>query len=119
MTPLKKPVSRATAAELDGTFGPDRGRRLVVTLVPGKEASGDRAAVPDLIRLRPMGTRRAEEIAAVDVYLFALRSRVNREQLARMRERKAALAEARAEASRRRAELRLRREARRDRRGDA
>lgn len=119
MTPLKKPVSRATAAELPGSFGPDRGRRLVVTLVPGKEASEGRDAVPDLIRLRPMGTRRAEEIAAVDVYLFALRCRVNREQLARMRERKAKLAEARAAEAARRAEMKLRREARRDRGEDA
>lgn len=89
MTPLRKPVTRSTAAELDGHFGPDRGKRLVVTLIPG------RPGAPDMIELRPLGTRRAERIAVMDVYQYALRSRVARDMLVKARAVKARRAEAR------------------------
>ncbi|MCC7375419.1 MAG: hypothetical protein IT581_12260, partial [Verrucomicrobiales bacterium] len=89
MTPLRKPITRSTAVELDGHFGTDRGKRLVVTLIPG------RPGAPDMIELRPLGTRRAERIAVMDVYQYALRSRVSRDLLAKARAVKARRAEAR------------------------
>lgn len=88
MTPLTKPVHRLAAQTLDGSFGPDRGRHLTITLVPGNGGT-----VPDMIVLRPHGTRRAERIAAIDVYRFALRCRANRETLEKARDRKARKAE--------------------------
>jgi hypothetical protein len=85
MTPLKKTLHRATQAELTPAFGPDSGRRLVVTLHPGKGND-----VKDLLELRPLGTRRSETVALIDVYAWALRCRVNREVLEHARERKEA-----------------------------
>lgn len=92
MTPLKKPVSRVTNGSLDGSFGPDRNRRVVVTLTPGNGRD-----VPDLITLRPHGTRRGETAAVIDVYRFALRCRVSRALLEKARNRKSKLAEKRAQ----------------------
>lgn len=77
MTSLTKPVTRKSDAALDGSFGPDRNKRIVVTLHPG-----------GLIELRPERTRRAEKMHLVDVYRYALRCRVNRGQLEKARERK-------------------------------
>lgn len=98
MTPLRKPIHRITQATLDGSFGPDRNRRLVVTLIPGHDGQ------PDLIELRPLGTRRPERGAALDIYRFLIRSRANADHLAKARARKerkaarlAALRQARAE----------------------
>jgi len=94
-------VKRVTAGALDGSFGPDRNRRVVVTFIPG-----DGKSIPDIFELRPLRTRRAERIAVIDVYRFAMRSRVNLEVLARARaikERKAVrLARARQERAERR-----------------
>lgn len=115
MTPLNKPLSRKTGTELGGNFGPDRGKRLVVTLIPGRPGDGGREPIPDLIEVRPIGTRRGERIAVMDVYQFALRCRVNRDLLTRAREAKARKAERQAADRARRAERKLRREARRDR----
>lgn len=89
MTPLHKPVTRLSIGSLDGSFGRDRNRRLVATLDAG-----------DILTLRPMGTRRAESVALMDIYRFAIRSRVNKELLEKARERKA-----RAESARRDREL--------------
>mgnify|MGYP003349341810 CR=1 FL=1 len=69
MTTLAKPVRRVTRDTLDGSHGPDRGKRIVVTLLPG-----------DVIELRPERTRRGETISLADVYAYALRSRVHGEQ---------------------------------------
>lgn len=77
-------VVRVTRADLDGSFGKDSGRRIVVAFVPG---DGDK--IHDLLELRPLGTRRPETIAVMDVYRYALRCRVNREVLEKARERKA------------------------------
>lgn len=77
MTSLTKPVTRKSDAELDGSFGPDRNKRIVVTIHPG-----------GLLTLRPERTRRAETVALIDVYRFAIRSRVNRTHLEKARERK-------------------------------
>lgn len=74
MTPLKKAVSRLSQSALNGCFGADRGRRIVVTLIPGTDT------VADLISLRPHGTRRAETVTLQDAYSWALRCRVSKAQ---------------------------------------
>lgn len=76
-------VNRVTAGALDGSFGPDSSRRVVLTFIPG-----DGKQIKDVLRLRPLGTRRAETIAVIDVYRFALRSRVNAEVMAKLRQKK-------------------------------
>lgn len=73
-TPLHKAITRITQSTLDGCFGADRGRRLAITLVPGT------GVIPDLIVLKPHGTRRPEAIAAIDVYMHAMRCRVSKAQ---------------------------------------
>lgn len=83
MTSLNKPVVRKTATVLDGCFGPDRGKAIVVRLIPG-----DGKEIPDLLELRPERTRRAEAITVADVYRFAMRCRINRELLERARAKK-------------------------------
>ena len=87
MTTLKKSVTRKTASCLNGSFGSDRNKRIVITLIPG-----DGEAIPDLIELRPERTRRPERLALIDVYRWAIRCRVLRDRVARARERKAVLA---------------------------
>lgn len=96
MTPLNKPVTRRSDTALDGSFGPDRNKRIVVTLHPGGR-----------IELRPERTRRPETIHLLDVYRYALRCRVGREQLEKARERKAKKAERLARQRQERAEKRL------------
>lgn len=95
-------VVRVTRGELDGHFGPDSGRRMVVCFVPG---DGDKIA--DLLILKPHGTRRRETIAVVDVYRYALRCRVNRQLLEKARTRKARKAERLASLRQARAERKL------------
>ena len=109
MTPLNKPVARRGHHPLDGSYGPDRGRRLAIRLVPGTES------VPDLIEVRPEGTRRMETVAVIDIYRWAIHSRVNRAHLEKAREAKARKAERLAYARRMRLERKLSREARDDR----
>jgi hypothetical protein len=103
MTRLEKPVVRRTATALDGCFGPDRGKAIVVRLVPG-----DGKSIPDLIELRPERTRRAEQIAVMDVYRYAMRCRVGRELLERARAKKAKLEAGRAQRRLDAAERRMR-----------
>jgi hypothetical protein len=91
MTPLTKPVVRKTSTALDGSFGPDRDKAIVVRLVPG-----DGKGIPDLIELRPERTRRPETIAVADVYRFAMRCRAAREMLEKARARKEKTAQRRA-----------------------
>lgn len=98
---VSSPVKRVTVEPLDGQFGPDRGRRVVVAFIPGKDG------VPDMLELRPLGTRRAESLAVMDVYRYALRCRVNRDLLERARQRKARKALRLAQARQARAEKRL------------
>lgn len=80
MTPLRKPIYRVTAGCLDGSFGCDRGRQLIACLAPG-----------DLIALKPKGLsgKRVEIISLFDIYRYAIRCRVGRQQLEKARERKA------------------------------
>lgn len=107
MTLLKKPIHRVTTTALDGSFGPDRDRPIVVTLVPGNGAG-----TPDTLELRPHGTRRPERIALIDVYRFAIRARVNRKGLEKARLRKERLGAQRERGRIARADAKLRREAR-------
>jgi hypothetical protein len=67
MTPLLKSVFRTTRGGLDGSYGPDRGRLLVV----GQE-------VGDLISFRPLGTRRKVNLSIFDAYRFAIRCEASR-----------------------------------------
>lgn len=69
-TPLKKAVRRRTEA-------PHRGRRLVVSLLPG-----------DVIGLRPERTRREEFVSLAAIYDFAVKARVLSERAAKMAARK-------------------------------
>lgn len=102
MTPLKTRVTRRTNTALDGAFGPDRDKRIVVSLLPG-----DGKGIPDVIELRPERTRRVERLAVVDIYRYAMRCRVNSEVLAKARARKEKMALRREAESIRRAEKRL------------
>jgi len=96
VTALTKPVSRRSDSRLDGSFGPDRDKRIVVTLHPDGR-----------IELRPERTRRAEVVHLVDVYRWAVRCRAD--QLARTKraEKKARHDQRLADQRQRRAERRL------------
>lgn len=87
MTTLRTRLARKTETRLGHQYGPDRGRSLVVSLVPNPHG--------DLIEIRPHGTRRAEVLLVSDVYRLALNARVNRERLEHAREVKARRAAAR------------------------
>lgn len=107
MTLLTKRIHRVTNTPLDGSFGADRDRPLVVTFVPG---NGN--GTPDCIEIRPHGTRRPERIAVMDAYRIAIKARVNRQLLEKARDRKLVRAEQRARARIARADVKLRRAAR-------
>ena len=77
MTTIEKPCRRLTRGALDGSHGPDRGRKLVASFVPG-----------DLVEIRPQGTRRAEVISLFDIYRLSLRMRANAEHLQKARAKK-------------------------------
>lgn len=89
-------VSRTVSVALDGTFGPDRGKRLVVTI-----------RMDGRIEIRPERTTRTETIHVLDVYRYAIRCRVNSVVLAKARERKAKKADRLAQQRQERAEQRL------------
>ncbi len=78
----KSKISRTLSIALDGTFGPDRGKRLVVTI-----------RMDGRIEIRPERTTRTETMHLLDLYRYAIRCRVNQAVLARARERKANKAE--------------------------
>jgi hypothetical protein len=83
MTILNKPVTRATLGTLGYSFGPDRNRRIIVTLTPGNGND-----VEDLIVLRPQRTKRAEALPIEAVYRYAIQCRVNRTHLEKARAKK-------------------------------
>ena len=88
MTGLDRTVTRRTINGLSGNFGPDRDKRLVVTL---RHAGGK-----DVIALRPERSRGREEVINLeDVYHFAIRARANREHLEKARAKKQQRSEAR------------------------
>ena len=89
-------LRRTVAARLDGSFGPDRGKRIVVTLHPDGR-----------LELRPERTRRGEVIALVDAYRWAVQCRVNAGTRAKREARKAKHAERLAAQRQARAEQRL------------
>jgi hypothetical protein len=94
---FKESPSRAvTLGTLGGNHGPDRNRRLVVSLVDG-----------DLIEFRPYGTKRTYQAPATAVYEWLLRSQAQSKQMAKLRERKAAKQQRLADQRQRRAEKRL------------
>jgi hypothetical protein len=89
-------VKRRLEARLDGSFGPDRGKRIVVTLHPDGR-----------LELRPERSRRTETVHAIDVYRFAVSCRANRDNLERARTIKARKAQRLADERQRRAEKKL------------
>lgn len=84
MTRLTKPVARVTNSRLSAQYGPDSDRPVVVRLIPG-EGTRER---PDMLELRPLGTRRPELLDVRDAYRIALQGRANREHLSKAREAK-------------------------------
>jgi hypothetical protein len=71
-------VWRVTRCELDGSFGRDRGRKLVVGFV-----------APDLLVLYPKGTRQKVTFPIDEIYRTALYRKANIVHTAELRERKA------------------------------
>lgn len=90
MTHLHKKLTRVANAPLGFSFGSDRGKRIVVSLLPGNGSDVD-----DMIELRPERTQRAETLRVSDIYRFAIQCRTNRAQLEKAREKKAKKDEAR------------------------
>jgi len=78
-------VWRVTRNELDGSFGRDRGRKLVIGLI-----------APDLITLYPKGTRQAVMMSISEIYRVALVRKANIAHMQEMRDRKAKRQEQRA-----------------------
>jgi hypothetical protein len=70
-------VVRCTRGELDGHYGRDRGRKLVVRLKAG-----------DVIEIWPMGTRQRYTAEIKSVFSWMLRNAANKAQLEKARERK-------------------------------
>jgi hypothetical protein len=93
---IESPVRVRTLAQLGHAYGPDRDKRLILTMHPG-----------DLIGLRPERTAREVFIKAFDVYAYCVRCQATLATLARARERKAAKAQRLANDRQRRAEKRL------------
>jgi len=92
----RKVTRRVTQAQLDGSFGPDRNKRIVVTLHPDGR-----------LELRPERTRRSESIHILDAYRYAMQCRVNAVVREKARERKAKKAVRLAQQRQARAEKRL------------
>lgn len=89
-------LTRKLAKELDGSFGSDKGKRLVVTLHPDGR-----------LEIRPERSRRSETVMLDDVYRFAIQCRVNagkREKAAKKRANRMAILD---RLARERAEKRL------------
>lgn len=93
------PVGAVTIGTLDGSFGKDRGRRLIVTLDDG-----------DLITIRPAGTRRKYRATAADALRWMIRSEANLKTLQKARAKKEAKAARMAEQRSNRAAKKLDRE---------
>jgi hypothetical protein len=87
MTPLKKQVHRLALTPLSRFYGPDSGKRLAVTLIPGNGSD-----IQDIISIRPARARghRAEQMTVIDVYTYAMKCRLNKAVREKMAERKAA-----------------------------
>lgn len=70
----ERPARRVTIGALGWSYGPDRGRKLVVELCAG-----------DLLMFRPQGTRRRYALSAFDAFSHVVRSQA----LAAAREKRA------------------------------
>ena len=79
-------VWRVTRSALNGQFGPDRSRKLVVGFISG-----------DLLALRPQGTRQQVNVELKEVYAWVLHRKAMSAHMEKMRERKAAKEAARRE----------------------
>lgn len=84
MTTIARPTRRVTADTLGYFFGADSDRKLVVSFER-----------PDLLTLRPQGTRRTETILLRDVYRIAIQGRVTKQLMQELRDKKAKKAEQR------------------------
>lgn len=94
-------VTRVAVKPLDGFYGRERGKRLVLTYIPGTDSTDD------IIELRPKGSRISERLAVQDIYRMAIQARVNSVKMAKLRDRKARRATSLANQRDRRAEARL------------
>lgn len=83
MTALRKSISRRTNTALDGSFGRERNRRIVVTLHPGNGLD-----VPDTLEFRPERTRRREFITVASCYRLAIQGRLQKARLEKARKAK-------------------------------
>lgn len=79
----ERPAVRVTRNTLSGAYGPDGGRKLVVSMVDG-----------DLIVMRPKGTQQRKSVSVFDVFAYVHRIEV------------AAVARAKREAAKQRREAR-------------
>ncbi len=89
-------VRRKVNATLDGSFGPDRNKQIIITI----HSDGR-------LDLRPERTQRTETVHILDVYRFAIHRRANALVLQKARERKVRRAERLARERQGRAEARL------------
>lgn len=92
----ESPAKAVTQSILGSRHGPDRQRRLVVSLIAG-----------DLIEFRPYGTSRKYVVGAVEAYEWLLRTKANCALLEKARAKKAKRAERLARQRQERAEKRL------------
>jgi hypothetical protein len=90
------PARAKTVGTLGRNYGPDRDRRLVVSLDAG-----------DVVSVRPERTARALTITAQDLYAYLLRCQANRAVLEKARTSKARKAQRLASLRQKRAERRL------------
>jgi hypothetical protein len=77
-------VWRETREELDGAFGLDKDRKLIVGLVDG-----------DLLVLRPKGTRQAVRGRITDIYRYLIMCQADRAKMEKVRAAKTAKAQRR------------------------
>lgn len=80
-TQLTKPVRRLANDELGGSYGNDKHRRLIITIIPGN-GSGD------IISLKPAGRREGAAKTALvnDIFSYMIRCEVNKTKMQRLRE---------------------------------
>jgi hypothetical protein len=71
-------IARLTREPLDGSFGCDRGRKLVVTLLPN-----------DLIEIKPYKTQRPVRGVVMDLYRYLVRRTADAAWLEKARSKKA------------------------------
>lgn len=69
MTTLRKPVTRVSSSKA-ATYGPDRDKRLVVSIVPGPDGR-------DILELRPQRTQRVKRAALSDIYNWLIKCEAN------------------------------------------